>query len=264
MLPRSHRRQIVTSWPHARHEYRRALSTGPPAPKSWPFHAVRGILPLGRFRRLSSAPPRGAGVAAPAPRLQDTPPLRHDQLASQIVGVTRCSPFPRGFRPVLTGARRGPRGRVRRVRRDAASMGPGLGARRGVMVVTFSRRYRGELQWGRAWEPGGAGGKGSEPACRPPASMGPGLGARRGRARSTRGCRRGRSFNGAGLGSPEGRDLPADSLVDVVLMLQWGRAWEPGGAVARGHPHRHDQAASMGPGLGARRGWPAPSSPRTR
>ena len=87
-------------------------------------------------------------------------------------------------------------------------MGPGLGARRGPKDGGIQRVIWTELQWGRAWEPGGA-------------------------------------------------FTIRDDADKDDLMLQWGRAWEPGGAEEPEARARRRQGASMGPGLGARRGGPA-------
>ncbi len=102
----------------------------------------------------------------------------------------------------------------------------------GAPASVFSCRSAARLQWGRAWEPGGAEGRPLALRVDDLASMGPGLGARRGlRSRRWPRCSA-RSFNGAGLGSPEG--------------------------LARSPRFRFQSAASMGPGLGARRGMKQP------
>ena len=115
-------------------------------------------------------------------------------------------------------------------RRDVlhASMGPGLGARRGQNLLSMSFDEF-ELQWGRAWGPGGAAVQARyDEAVRDLLQWGRAWGP--GGARSTPGTPRPTTprFNGAGLGGPEGRrqrDVSGD-----------------------------DAGASMGPGLGARRG----------
>ena len=116
-------------------------------------------------------------------------------------------------------------------------MGPGLGARRGTPQGPIPLAIS-VLQWGRAWEPGGAA-------------------ADRWFKAMDLWLQWGRAWEPGGAGGVVERR-------SAVRMLQWGRAWEPGGAARPGRFPRRRPGASMGPGLGARRGRskaPVPLAP---